>query len=71
MAGIDFEREPDMITQTTEEYKIKITEDDLHRPVYEFVKRILDVFLSSLALVVLSPLFLVTAIAVKTDGGLR
>lgn len=58
-----------MITQTTEEYKIKITEDDLHRPVYEFVKRILDVFLSSLALVVLSPLFLVTAIAVKTDGG--
>ncbi|MBR0470171.1 MAG: sugar transferase [Clostridia bacterium] len=58
-----------MITETTEEYKIRITEDDLHRPIYEFVKRILDVILSAFALVVLSPLLLAAAIAVKTDGG--
>lgn len=71
MAGIDggYEREPDMITQTTEELKITITEDDLHKPVYDAVKRILDVILSVFALIVLSPLFLATAIAVKTDGG--
>ena len=48
---------------------IIITFEDLHKPVYEFVKRIFDVILSSLAIAVLSPLFLATAIAVKTDGG--
>lgn len=57
-----------MITQAPEE-KIIITEKDLHKPVYEAVKRILDVILSSVALIVLSPVFLVTAIAVKSDGG--
>ena len=58
-----------MITEITEEYKIRITEKDLHKPVYELVKRILDVILSALSLIALSPLFLITAIAVKTDGG--
>lgn len=48
---------------------IIITPEDLHKPVYEFVKRIFDVICSSLALAVLSPVFLVTAIAVKSDGG--
>lgn len=37
---------------------------------YPIVKRIFDVFCSSLALIVLSPLFLIVAIAIKTyDGG--
>ncbi len=43
--------------------------DYVPRPSYEFVKRIFDVFCSLLALIVLSPLMLVTAIAVKSDGG--
>lgn len=51
------------------EQNIIITADDLHRPVYEFVKRVFDVFCSALALVVLSPIFLATAIVVRTDGG--
>ena len=54
---------------TAEDIKIRITDSDLHKPAYHCVKRILDVFFSSAALIVLSPLFLVTAIAVKTDGG--
>ena len=59
-----------MTTQApTSELKIVITEEDLHKPVYEFVKRILDVILSAAALIVLSPVFLVTGIAVKSDGG--
>ena len=36
---------------------------------YQVVKRAMDVVLSLIALVVLSPLMLVTAIAVKSDGG--
>ncbi len=46
-----------------------ITSEDLHKPVYEFVKRIGDVICSCAALAVLSPIFLITAIAVKRDGG--
>ena len=38
-------------------------------PEYCFVKRFFDVAASSLALVILSPVMLVTAIAVKADGG--
>lgn len=51
------------------ELKIKITDKDLQKPVYEALKRVFDVILSVLALIVLSPVFLVTAIAVKSDGG--
>ena len=40
------------------------------KPVYEFFKRIFDIVMCSFALVVLSPLFLVVAIAIKLqDGG--
>lgn len=49
--------------------EIIITDTELDRPVYEFVKRVFDVICSAAALVVLSPLFLAAAIAVKTDGG--
>jgi lipopolysaccharide/colanic/teichoic acid biosynthesis glycosyltransferase len=49
--------------------QILITPEDLHRPVYEFVKRIFDIICSIIALTVLSPLLLVTAIAVRADGG--
>ena len=39
------------------------------KPVYEVCKRIFDVVMCSLALIVLSPVFLVTAIAVKREDG--
>ena len=40
------------------------------KPVYEFFKRVFDLVLSCLALIVLSPLFLAVAIAIKAqDGG--
>lgn len=39
------------------------------KPEYLFVKRVLDIVLSSIALIVLSPMFLVTAILIKKDGG--
>ena len=39
------------------------------KPVYDFFKRVFDVILSGLAIVVLSPLMLGLAIAVRSDGG--
>lgn len=57
------------MAQVTETKKIIITQKDLQKPVYEAVKRVFDIVCSFLALVVLSPLFLVTSVAVKTDGG--
>ena len=38
-------------------------------PEYLFVKRAMDIVLSLAALVITSPIFLVTAIAIKSDGG--
>ena len=38
-------------------------------PEYLFIKRLFDIVLSSLAILVLSPLMLITALAVKADGG--
>ncbi len=38
-------------------------------PEFLFIKRAIDIVLSLVALIVLSPVFLITAIAVKSDGG--
>jgi exopolysaccharide biosynthesis polyprenyl glycosylphosphotransferase len=38
-------------------------------PEYLFIKRFMDIILSGLALIILSPILLITAIAVKSDGG--
>lgn len=38
-------------------------------PEYLFLKRCMDIVLSAMGLIILSPLFLATAIAVKSDGG--
>ena len=39
-------------------------------PVYLFLKRLFDIFVSSVSLILLSPVFLVTGLAIKlTDGG--
>ncbi len=39
------------------------------KPVYEFCKRLFDITASGLAIIVLSPLLLVLAVAVRSDGG--
>jgi lipopolysaccharide/colanic/teichoic acid biosynthesis glycosyltransferase len=39
------------------------------KPVYEFFKRVFDILLCSMALIILSPVFLVVAIAVKCEDG--
>lgn len=39
------------------------------KPVYEFFKRATDIVAAGLATIVLSPLFLAVAVAVKSDGG--
>ena len=39
------------------------------KPIYEFLKRAMDIICSGLAILVLSPVLLVLAIAVKSDGG--
>ena len=39
------------------------------KPEFLFVKRAMDIVLSLVALIILSPIFLITAIAVKSDGG--
>ena len=39
------------------------------KPVYEVCKRIFDVVMSTFALIVLSPVFLVAAIAIKLEDG--
>ena len=39
------------------------------KPVYEFFKRFFDIFLCCFALIVLSPVFLIVAIAVKCEDG--
>ena len=58
-----------MKTKELNKGEIIITSQDLHKPIYEFLKRILDVICSVVALIVLSPVFLVTALAVRSDGG--
>ena len=39
------------------------------KPIYEFLKRVMDIVCSGLALVVLSPVLLIIALAVRSDGG--
>lgn len=39
------------------------------KPVYDFIKRMFDILLSGLAIILLSPLLLGLAIAVRSDGG--
>ena len=47
----------------------KFFETPAPKPVYDFFKRIFDLTMSALALIVLSPLFLVVAIAIKLEDG--
>lgn len=51
--------------QTEEKIYVKPPE----KPVYDFCKRIFDVVMSTFALIVLSPIFLVVAILIKKEDG--
>ena len=46
-----------MKTKELNKGEIIITSQDLHKPIYEFFKRILDVICSVVALIVLFPCF--------------
>ncbi len=39
------------------------------KPVYRLIKRIMDVVLSTIALLVLSPIFIITAVSIKKEDG--
>lgn len=59
--------------QTVNESSLALEEKDYQKPapkpVYEVCKRIFDLIMSIFALIVLSPVFLVTAIAIKLEDG--
>lgn len=62
--------------QTVEEKNSPVLEDKEKsyippepKPVYEFFKRIFDLVMSTFALIVLSPVFLIVAIAIKAEDG--
>ena len=56
-----------------EKFRAAVQEPDYQRPakkpIYSFFKRLFDIVLCSLALIVLSPLFLVVAILIKREDG--
>ena len=57
-------------TVKTEQQPQKAAPVLVEKPVYDVCKRIFDIVMSALALIVLSPVFLVVAIAIKAqDGG--
>lgn len=58
-----------MLKDIAERERIIIVPEDLNKPVYELFKRIFDVISSILSVIILSPLFIAVAIAVKSDGG--
>lgn len=37
--------------------------------VYRYIKRIMDILLSTVALIVLSPVFVITAVSIKKEDG--
>ena len=49
------------------EKSVPVVSRSTHRPVYHFIKRVMDVSCSLLALIILSPVLLITAIAIFID----
>ena len=52
-----------------EEYQDEWVNLEKEKPVYFFVKRVIDIVLSLCGLIVLSPVFLLIAILIKKDDG--
>jgi lipopolysaccharide/colanic/teichoic acid biosynthesis glycosyltransferase len=65
LAKGDREMQPVNNTPDTE----KEYEKPAEKPVYDFFKRVFDLVMASFALLVLSPVFLITAIAIKCEDG--
>lgn len=57
------------VSEKTSPKELWITFDPDSRKAYNIVKRIMDVVCSVIALIILSPIFLVTIIAIRLDGG--
>ena len=58
------------MTEKTNEKTVKTEYKVKNKPVYSFVKRCFDIFVSGLALILFSWLFIILAIVVKcNDGG--
>ena len=55
--------------QTVSQEQEKIYQTPAPKPAYDVCKRIFDVVMSVFALIVLSPVFLITAIAIKCEDG--
>ena len=55
--------------QTVEEKQEQTYQKPVEKPVYDICKRIFDLVMSLFALIVLSPVFLITAIAIKREDG--
>ena len=55
--------------QTVPEVEEKVYEAPAPKPVYDVCKRIFDLVMSTFALIVLSPVFLIVAIAIKCEDG--
>ena len=69
MQAVDTRQDTAQVVQLDKETK-KTVPPLKKKPVYEVCKRIFDIVMSALALVVLSPVFLIVAIAIKAqDGG--
>jgi len=56
-------------SQTTVPYKTDVEITYLPKPGYHFIKRLLDIVLALIGIVVLSPIFLMIAIRIKLDDG--
>ena len=55
--------------RTAPENQEKFYQPPAPKPVYEVCKRIFDIIMSTFALIVLSPVFLITAVAIKLEDG--
>lgn len=55
--------------QTVSHEQEKTYQAPAPKPVYDVCKRVFDIVMSTLALIVLSPVFLITAIAIKREDG--
>ena len=52
-----------------EEYQDEWVNLEKEKPVYFFIKRVIDIVLSLCGLIILSPVFLLIAILIKKDDG--
>ncbi len=52
----------------SQDYEVRTIQAEDEKVIYEFLKRIIDILMSVLSLIVLSPVFIIIAIAIKLDS---